>query len=98
ERRAIESMIPTSTANAALSLVSTLVRLTGRIDRIMAEQAALREDLAFAGKVVTLPPPAVQMVRDLKRFLEATAPQAPDPLHGRRSELEALLEQRAPGE
>src|SRR5690606_32054631 len=24
--------------------------------------------------------------------------QAPDPLHGRRSELEALLEQRAPGE
>jgi hypothetical protein len=91
-------MIPTSTANAALSLVSTLVRLTGRIDRIVAEQAALREDLAFAGKVVTLPPPAIQMVRQLKAFLDATAREVPDPLSGRRSELEALVEQPAPAE
>src|SRR5690606_11474940 len=92
------SMIPASTANAALSLVATLVRLTGRIDSIMAEQAALREDLAFAGKVVMLPPPAAQMVRQLKAFLEAAPQRTPDPLSGLRGELEALLGQRAPGE
>ena len=33
--------IPATTANAALSIVSGLVRLTGRVDRIMAEQTAL---------------------------------------------------------
>ena len=43
--------IPATTANAALSIVSGLVRLTGRVDRIMAEQTALREDLALPGKV-----------------------------------------------
>ncbi len=90
--------IPTSTANAAVSIVSGLVRLAGRIDNIMAEQSALREDLALPGKVELSPPLASVMNRDLQTFLEETANQDPDPLGGRRTELAALVGQRNPAE
>jgi len=90
--------IPTSTANAAISIVSGLVRLTGRIDNIMAEQAALRDDLALPGKVLVSPPLASVMCRELRSSLEETASRVPDPLGGRRAELAELLEQRNPEE
>ena len=90
--------IPATTANAALSIVSGLVRLTGRVDRIMAEQTALREDLALPGKVLLKPPRAVHMVRDLKAFLDETAAQDPDPMNGRRADLAALLGDPRPEE
>jgi len=90
--------IPTSTANAAMSIVSGLVRLTGRVDRIMAEQTALREDLALPGKVVIKPPPAIQMLRELQTYRDDTAGQQPDPIAGRRDELSALLAQQQPAE
>jgi hypothetical protein len=83
--------IPATTANAAISIVSGLVRLTGRIDHIKAEQTALREELALGSKVRRRPPSAFRMVQELKAYLDQTAHMTPDPLNGKRAELSNLL-------
>jgi hypothetical protein len=83
--------IPATTANAALSIVNGLVRLAGRVDRIMAEQTALRSDLAFAGKVIVKPPSGVKIKEALDDYVNDTRGQSPDPLGDRRRELETLL-------
>jgi len=90
--------IPTNTAITAISIVSGLVRLAGRIDNIVSEQAALRQELALPGKVVISPPLAGSMKRDLQGFLEASVNEEPDPLSGRRQQLAALLAQSNPAE
>lgn len=90
--------IPASTASMAMSIVNGLMRLTGRVDRIMAEQAALRSELAFASKPLLKPPLAGVMKKKLKKLSEETQGQVPDPLADQRADVSALVAKRNPGE
>ena len=83
--------LPATTVNAAISIVNGLIRLTGRVDRVMAEQTALRSDLAVLGKKLVKPPPGTKVKAALKKYLAETADEAPDPLGDRRQELADLL-------
>jgi hypothetical protein len=89
---------PAQTANAALSVVTGLVKLAGRIDKIMAEQASLRSDLALLQPAKFLPPLAVEMKRALARLVRESGGESPDPLDPNRATLEALLAQADPPE
>lgn len=90
--------IPVSTASMAMSIVNGLVRLTGRVDRIMAEQAALRTDLAIGSKILLKPPLAGVMKQKLQALTDETKDQVPDPLADKRAEITALVAKRNPGE
>lgn len=88
--------IDTVTANAAVSVVSGLIKLTGRVDGIIAEETAVLSEIGFASAPVRLPPPAIAMKRDLKRFAEETKGHDPDPLQGDRGTIETLVGEADP--
>ena len=90
--------IPASTASMAMSIVNGLMRLTGRVDRIMAEQTALRTELAFASKPLLKPPLAGVMKQKLETLCEKTQGQTPDPLADQRADIVALVAKANPGE
>ena len=90
--------IPASTASMAMSIVNGLIRLTGRVDRIKAEETALCSELAFASKALLKPPLAGVMKKKLKALLNDTEGQVPDPLVGQRADIAALVAKANPGE
>ncbi|WP_455219679.1 hypothetical protein [Kaarinaea lacus] len=90
--------IPASTASMAMSIVNGLLRLTGRVDRIMAEQTALRSELAFASKPLLKPPLAGVMKQKLETLCAKTQGQMPDPLLDQRADIVALVAKANPGE
>lgn len=61
--------LPIAAIELGLSITLTLVKLGGRIDRIMAGEAASRSPLAFPAEVSVEPPPVADMTDLLSGFL-----------------------------
>jgi hypothetical protein len=87
-----------ATANTVTSVVSGLIKLTGRVDNIMAEEAALRKELALVGNVVIFPTPAIVMKRNLRDHLQETKLLDPDPIAPHRAEIRTLVGEENPAE
>ena len=86
--------IPTSTVDAALSLVSTLAKLRGRVDNVLAEKEAVRSDLALPPFSVQITTGVRAMSDALKALLQDTQPASatdPDPLGTDRQKIEDTL-------
>ena len=84
-------MITTEAASLALSIAKGLIRLAGRIDRLMAEKEASTGDYILPMPVVSDGPGGVEMVDDLKALLADTEGKTPDPLEPHRNEISELL-------
>ncbi|MEN8752005.1 MAG: hypothetical protein AB1Z18_04450 [Desulfobacterales bacterium] len=83
--------IPATTANAVISIINAAFRLSGRIDKIRAEEAAVRSDLALPSKPVFIPPAKVAMIRELQQLLDQTPDSAPEPEVRRLQDLKTAL-------
>ena len=83
--------IPLSTVGFAISLAAGIVKLGGRVDRILAEQEAVRRELALPDRVLIQPPPAFEMKQKLQQLVSETAGQTLDLLGGDRRRLEELI-------
>lgn len=89
-------MITTEAASLALSIAKGLIRLAGRIDRLMAEKEASTGDYILPMPVVSDGPGGVEMVDDLKALLAGTEGKTPDPLEPHRNEISELLAEETP--
>ena len=83
----------------ALSLVSGILKLRGRIDRAVAEKSAFRADLVLPPFTLRLPPDPILMARSLRTMLARPIPPgAADPLEGDRSAMQRLVDETDPDE
>jgi len=64
----------------------------------MAEQAALRSELAIGSKILLKPPLAGVMKHKLQTLLDESQGQVPDPLADKRDDITTLVAKRNPGE
>lgn len=83
--------IPTDTAGLALSIAAGAIKLGKRVDQIMAEETALRSELALGLPAVAEVPTIGQLKTALKQLLSSTEGQTPDPLQGDRAKIKGLL-------
>lgn len=86
-------MIASEAAGLAISVAKGLIKLAGRVDRLMAEKEAVQGSL-----IVPMPPesaaPDVDVaLRMLRTYLKETAEDDPDPLGADRAALASLLAQ-----
>jgi hypothetical protein len=89
-------MISTEAAGLILSITQGVVKLGGRIDRLLAEKDATTSDYIIPMPEVRGGPGGVQKKNELKALLGETANQIPDPLAPNRDEIQALLLQDPP--
>jgi len=91
--------IPSESVSVALSIVSGLVKLGGRIDGAIAERDALRADLILPPVILRMPPDPILMARSLTALLHRPVREgAPDPLAGDREQMTRLLADADPDE
>jgi len=84
-------MISTEAAALAISVAKGIIKLAGRMDRLMAEKEAVQGDL-----VIPMPPESEGPDREtrndrLRKYLKDTAGDTPDPLGADRKRLQTLL-------
>jgi len=89
-------MIPTEAALLIVSIAQGLIKLSGRLDRLMAEKEATTDDFILPMPSVSAGPGGVEMVKDLKTLVADTEGKAPDPLEPHRDEIQALLAEDTP--
>ena len=78
--------IASGTIELGLSIATSLIKLGGRLDRIMAGQAATRSPLTLPSGVRFDEPTVSQMTKWLKEFLESTPPGLSDSEHNKLSQ------------
>jgi hypothetical protein len=84
-------MISTESAALAIAVAKGIIKLAGRMDRLMAEKGAVQGDL-----VIPMPPESEGPDREtrneqLRKYLKDTADDVPDPLGTDRQHLRDLL-------
>ncbi|OPY67380.1 MAG: hypothetical protein A4E62_02293 [Syntrophorhabdus sp. PtaU1.Bin002] len=86
------------TANVALalSIARGLIKLSGRTDRLLAEKEGVSSDLILGMPSFGAGPSMVIMVGELKKYLEDTKDDSPDPLGTIRQDIENELSQTRP--
>ncbi|OPY85858.1 MAG: hypothetical protein A4E65_00027 [Syntrophorhabdus sp. PtaU1.Bin153] len=86
------------TANAAmaLSIARGLIKLSGRTDRLLAEKEAVTSELILKMPSFDAGPSTIVMVRELRKYLEDTKNDSPDPLGKIRQGIENELGQETP--
>lgn len=89
-------MIPISTAELAISIANGIIKLAGKLDRLLAEKVAVQGDLVLKPPVVELGTGPNRMIQELQAHLAATSESQPGPLGARRKELAALIKSAAP--
>ena len=89
-------MITTEAAALTLSIAQGLIKLGGRIDRLMAEKEANTGNYILPMPPVRSGPGGVKMAEDLKNLLAETGDKTPDPLAPHRRKIEELLDQETP--
>jgi len=89
-------MITTEAAALTLSIAQGLIKLGGRIDRLLAEKEAVTGNYILPMPPVRSGPGGVKMAEDLKDLLAETRDKTPDPLAPHRWKIEELLNQETP--
>jgi hypothetical protein len=84
-------MISTEAAGLVLSIAQGVVKLGGKIDRLMAEKDAVTSDYIIPMPQVRRGPGGVEKKNELKALLQNTEDQIPDPLSPNRDEIKDLL-------
>lgn len=85
-------MLSTEAAGLVISISQGLIKLSGRLDLLLAEKEATTGPLVLPMKQIQLPNvPRAQRIQKLKDYLERTKDMVPDPLGARRGELAALV-------
>jgi len=84
-------MISTEAAALAISVAKGVIKLAGRLDRLMAEKEAVQGNL-----IIPMPPDSEGPDRDtrinrLREYLKKTSNETPDPLGADRKQLQSLL-------
>lgn len=93
-------MITAEAAGLAIKIANGLIKLTNRLDLILAEQAAVEGPLALVQPEMVLAPTPEQMIPALRKLLDETEPGegAPDPLGIDRAEIAELVAAGEAGE
>jgi hypothetical protein len=87
-------MLSTEAAGLVISISQGLIKLSGRLDILLAEKDATTGPLVLPMKQVPLPEvPRAQRIQRLRDYLDQTKGVVPDPLGPKRAELADL----APG-
>lgn len=73
-------MLTTEATSLILNTAMGLIKLSKRIDLLWAEKEALQKPLALPFSQVAVPPTQPQMRRALRKLLEETKDETPDPL------------------
>ena len=80
-------MLSTEAAGLSIKIAKGLIKVTSRIDVILAEKEAVKGPLALPIAEVGLSPTQPRMRRALRRLLSATDGTDPDPLGTDRDEI-----------
>jgi hypothetical protein len=80
-------MLSTEAAGLAIKIATGLIKISSRIDVILAEKESVEGPLAIPVAEVRLPPTQARMLRALRELLNDTENEDPDPLAGDRDEL-----------
>lgn len=89
-------MITMEAAGLALSIAKGIIKMTGRIDRLMAEKEATTGDFILPMPVVSDGPGGIEMVENLKKLLADTEGATPNPITLDRNELNTFLDEDTP--
>jgi len=85
-------MLSTEAAGLVISISQGLIKLSGRLDLLLAEKEATTGPLVLPMKQVALPNvPRAQRIQRLKDYLDQTKGAVPDPLGTKRAELADLV-------
>lgn len=85
-------MLSTEAAGLVISISQGLIKLSGRLDLLLAEKEATTGPLVLPMKQISLPNvPRAQRIKRLKAYLEQTKEAVPDPLGAKREALAALV-------
>jgi len=85
-------MLSTEAAGLVLSISRGLIKLSGRLDLLLAEKEATTGPLVLPMKQVPLPNvPRAQRIQRLKDYLDQTKDAVPDPLGDKRAALAKLV-------
>jgi hypothetical protein len=85
-------MLSTEAAGLVISISQGLIKLSGRLDLLLAEKEATSGPLVLPMKQVPLPNvPRAQRIQRLKKYLDQTDGAVPDPLGDERAELADLV-------
>ena len=90
-------MITLASAELALSVARGLIKLEGRIDRLLSEKTALQSGLVLALPPIEFGAGPNKMIGDLQKHLGATSDAEPGPLGADRADLASLLKRTDPG-
>lgn len=85
-------MLSAEAAGLVISITEGLIKLSGRLDLLLAEKEATTGPLVLPMRQIALPlVPRAQRIQRLKEYLAATEGAAPDPLGDDRAALAALV-------
>lgn len=87
-------MISPSTAGLAISIARGVIKLGGRIDRLMAEKEATTGELVLPMPSIPKGLSVIKKARELGVYLESTKDEQPDPLGDDRDDIEKVLADR----
>ena len=87
-------MISLSTAGLAISIARGVMKLGGRIDRLMAEKEATTGELVLPMPSIPTGLSVIRKAHELEAFLESTKDEQPDPLGDDRDDIEKVLVDR----
>lgn len=87
-------MISPSTAGLAISIARGVIKLGGRIDRLMAEKEASTGELVLPMPSIPTGLSVINKAHELEAFLESTKHEQPDPLGDDRNDIEKVLADR----
>lgn len=85
-------VIPSGVADLAISAATAAIKLGKRLDRIMAEEAALRSGLSLSIPPTAHVPVVTEFRRELRRFEKETRGLRPDPLREDRERIKELVQ------
>lgn len=85
-----------SNAAMALSIARGLIKLAGRMDRLLAERQGVTSDLILTMPPLTGGPSGVEMVNELKDYFEKTKDDLPDPMANVRHDIQEELDRPVP--
>jgi len=89
-------MITTEATLLIISITQGLIKLSGRVDRVMAEKEATTGDFILPMPSLSAGPGGFEMVDDLKKLVADTAGKDPDPLKPHRNEIMELVAEDTP--
>jgi hypothetical protein len=91
-----EDSVIAANAAMALSIARGLIKLSGRADRLLAEKEAVSSELILKMPSFDAGPSTIMMVTELRKYIEDTKNDSPDPLGKIRQGIENELGQEIP--